>query len=119
MFQAHLALITVVETPEFLGTSRKLLDDAEREAMVLYLAARPTAGRLIPGTGGVRKVRWALEGRGKRGGARVIYFFYNDKVPIFLLSVFAKNEHADLSQAERNGLRRLAGRLVESYLENK
>ena len=87
--------------------------------MVLYLAARPTAGRLIPGAGGVRKARWALEGRGKRGGARVIYFFHNDEVPLFLLTVFAKNERADLSQAERNGLRRLAGQLVESYLENE
>jgi hypothetical protein len=67
----------------------------------------------------VRKVRWALEGRGKRGGARVIYFFHNENMPLFILSVFAKNERTDLSQAERNGLRRLAARLVESYLENE
>jgi hypothetical protein len=66
--------ITVVETPEFLAASRGLLTDEERAVLVDYLAHNPTAGDLIPGTGGVRKLRWGLAGRGKRGGARVIYF---------------------------------------------
>ena len=65
--------ISVVETPEFLSATRKLMTDDERALLVDYLAYNPTSGDLIPGTGGVRKLRWGLEGRGKRGGARVVY----------------------------------------------
>ena len=66
--------ISVIETPEFLSATRKLMNDEERALLVDYLAYNPRAGDLIPGTGGVRKLRWRLEGRGKRGGGRVIYF---------------------------------------------
>jgi hypothetical protein len=115
----HLAsippLLTVVETPEFVARAEALLPEAERGAWILYLAAHPTAGCLIPGTGGVRKLRWALQGRGKRGGARVIYFFYNTEMPVFALTMFAKNERVDLSHEERNDLRRLTRELAESY----
>lgn len=68
--------VSVVETPEFLSATRKLMSDGERTLLVDYLAYNPTAGDLIRGTGGVRKLRWALEGRGKRGGARVVYFHH-------------------------------------------
>jgi hypothetical protein len=67
------APITIIETPEFLSATRKLVTEEERAVLVDYLAHNPAAGELIPGTGGVRKLRWGLEGRGKRGGARVIY----------------------------------------------
>ena len=70
-----IAPVTVVETPEFLAATRKLLTEDERAALVDHLARNPDAGDLISGTGGLRKLRWAVEGRGKRGGARVIYFF--------------------------------------------
>lgn len=112
---ASTALSTIVETPEFIRRVEKLLDDEEREALIGYLAANPTAGDLIPGTGGVRKLRWGLEGRGKRGGARVIHFFHNAQLPLFLLTAFAKNERTDLSQTERNSLRALTKLLVETY----
>ena len=80
-----------------------------------YLAINPVAGDLIPGTGGVRKLRWALEGRGKRGGARVIYYFHCADVPLFALTAYAKNERLNLTQAERNDLRRLTKLLIENY----
>ncbi len=64
--------VTVVETPEFLAATRKLMPEEERSLLVDYLAHNPQEGDLIPGAGGVRKLRWGLEGRGKRGGARVI-----------------------------------------------
>src|SRR5438045_523500 len=64
------APVTVVETPEFLSAMRKLLTKAERAVLVDYLAHNPAVGELVPGTGGVRKLRWGLEGRGKRGRAR-------------------------------------------------
>jgi hypothetical protein len=110
-----LTLVTVVETPEFIARARMLLSEDEREALISYLAANPTAGDLVPGTGGVRKLRWALAGRGKRGGARVIHFFHSAELPLFALTMFAKNERADLSQDERNEFRRLTRVLVETY----
>lgn len=67
------APVSVVETPEFLAAAQRIMDDAERSLLVDYVAHNPVAGDLIPGTGGVRKLRWALKGRGKRGGARVVY----------------------------------------------
>jgi len=91
--------ITVVEMEEFLAATRKLMDDAERAELVNYLAYHPTAGVIVPGSGGVRKLRWGLEGRGKRGGARVIYFYHDVDMPLFLLESYAKNEKQNLSQA--------------------
>ena len=105
--------ITVVETPEFLAATRKLMTEEELGLLVDYLAWNPTAGDRIPGTGGVRKLRWGLEGRGKRGGARVIYFHHDADMPLYLLTAFAKNDRADLTQAERNGFKRLTTLLVE------
>ena len=90
------------------------MDDDERGVLVDLLARNPLSGALIPGTGGVRKLRWGLEGRGKRGGARVVYYYYHsDAMPIFVLTAYAKNERADLSQADRNDFRRLTALLVE------
>lgn len=111
--------ISVVETPEFLSATRKLLSDEERMLLVDYLAYHPTAGDLIPGTGGVRKLRWGLEGRGKRGGARVIYFHHDAGMPLFALTAFAKNEQADLSQQDRNGFRQLTALLVQAFKRSR
>ena len=106
--------ISVVETPEFLAATRKILSDDERTLLVDYLAYNPTAGEVVPGTGGVRKLRWALEGRGKRDGARVIYFYHDVGMPLFALTAYAKNERADLSQQDRNDFRQLTALLVEA-----
>jgi hypothetical protein len=70
----------------------------------------PRAGDLIPGTGGVRKLRWGLEGRGKRGGARVVYLNHDTGMPLFALTAFA-----DLSQQDRNDFRQLTTLLVEAF----
>jgi len=108
--------MTVVETQEFLRRAKPLMSDSMRADLVAFVAANPEAGEVIPGTGGVRKVRWALEGAGKRGGARVIYYYHNERVPVFLLSAYAKNQKANLSQAERNVLKRLAEALLPGYV---
>jgi hypothetical protein len=107
--------ISVVETPEFLSATRKFMDDEERAVLVDYLAHNPTAGNLIPGTGGVRKLRWGLAGRGKRGGARVIYFHHDADMPLFALSANAKNQKSDLSQQDRNDFRRLTTQLTVMF----
>jgi hypothetical protein len=112
-------LHTVVETPEFLSRAKRLLTDAERLALVDHLAANPTAGDLMEGTGGARKVRWGARGKGKRGGARVISFYGGPGLPVFLLTLFGKGERANLSKAERNALRRLLADLVEVYRNGK
>jgi len=109
------AAITVVETPEFLSTTRRLMTDEERTVLVDYLAHNPTAGDLIVGTGGVRKLRWSLEGRGKRGGARVIYFYHSANIPLFALTAYAKKERASLSRKDRNDFRQLSKLLAETY----
>jgi hypothetical protein len=111
--------ISVVETPEFLSATRKLMTDEERALLVDYLAYNPTSGDLIPGTGGVRKLRWGLEGRGKRGGAPVVYFYHDTGMPLFALAAYAKNERADLSQQDRNDFRQLTALLVGRFKRRK
>lgn len=109
-------LITVAELGEYQRRAEKLLVESERHDIVNYVAAFPKAGDLIKGTGGVRKLRWRREGKGKSGGVRVIYYFHSQRMPLYLLTVFAKNERADLSQAERNELALLVDTLVDSAL---
>ena len=111
--------VSVVETPEFLSVTRKLMTDDDRTLLVDYLAYNPTAGDLIPGTGGVRKLRWGLEGRGKRGGARVVYFYHDAGMPLFALTAFAKSQRADLSQQDRNDFRQLTAKLAETFKRRK
>jgi hypothetical protein len=113
------SLLTVVETPSFLKDAKKLLDDEEREAIVNYLSSNPTAGVLIKGTGGIRKIRWAREASGISSAYRVIYFFYSTEIPLFLLNIFAKNEKSNISHAERNELRQLSGLLIKQYNKHK
>lgn len=110
-------LITVAELPEYQRRARKLLSESERDDIVNYLAAFPGEGDLIRGTGGVRKLRWQRGGRGKSGGVRVIYYFHSERIPLYLLTVFAKNERVDLSQAERNALAKLVEVLIKTALD--
>jgi hypothetical protein len=111
--------VTVIETPSFLRDSKGLLDDDEREALVAYLAYNPKVGRIVVGTGGIRKVRWARESEGKSGGYRVVYFYHSEEAPLFALNVFAKNEKTNLTQEERNDLKKLTAVLVANYRGEK
>jgi hypothetical protein len=89
--------------------------DEERSELVAFIGANPEAGDVIPETGGVRKIRWALEGKGKRGGAWVVYYYHSGGMPVFLLSAYAKNRKANLSPAERNTMKRLVPVLAAGY----
>ena len=111
-------LNTVVEMPLFTRRIESHLNDEEQETFINYIAAHPTEGDLIEGTGGARKIRWAKPGRGKSGGIRVIYYHCNDDMPIFLLIVYGKNERSNLSKAERNASKVMIKQLVATYLEN-
>ena len=83
------APMTVVETERFLKDVESLMPDADREKLVAFVGANPEAGKIVPETGGVRKLRWALAG--------------------------SKNEKANLSKAERNAMKRLVQTLVAGY----
>ncbi len=107
--------MTVVETARFLKDVKPLMQDSEREELVAFVGANPEAGELIPDAGGVRKIRWALAGRGKRGGARVVYFYHGERLPVFLLAAYGKSEKANLTMAERNAIKRLIPVLVAGY----
>jgi hypothetical protein len=82
---------TFVELNMFVAIRDKYLSDDEFLAFQLYLADNPEAGDVIPRSGGCRKVRWAIEGRGKRGGVRIIYFLRLNSGQIVLVTMYAKN----------------------------
>lgn len=94
-----------VYTEAFVGSAEGLLTEADLRALEQELLEAPTKGRLIPGTGGVRKIRVALQGRGKSGGARVLYVFSPRAQTIYLLLAYAKNVRDTLTQAEKNALK--------------
>jgi hypothetical protein len=106
---------TVVETPGYLAVANKLFSQAERDDIVTLLATAPEAGEVMQGTGGFRKVRVPRRGMGKRGGARVVYIFRSSDFPLFLITVFAKNEKGNLSQAERNALKKRSDQIFDTY----
>ena len=89
---------TVVELPEFLKRSDRLLKASERLGVINYLAAHPASGDIMKGTRGIRKLRWSAHGKGKSGSVRIIYYYHNESVPLFLLTVFGKGEKANLIQ---------------------
>ncbi|MDX2143209.1 MAG: type II toxin-antitoxin system RelE/ParE family toxin [Rhodospirillaceae bacterium] len=93
--------VTVVQMATFTRDVASVWSEAELAAFVDYIARNPEAGDIVQGTGGVRKIRWAAKGKGKRGGARVIYFFYNPNNPVYLVSIYAKNERETISEADR------------------
>jgi hypothetical protein len=111
--------ITVAETEPFQRKVSRLLTEDEREELITYVSAFPKAGVLVQGTGGIRKLRWARSGSGKSGGVRVIYYFHNLEMPLYLLTLFGKNEKTNLSKAERNTLSKAVGELVKNWSREK
>ena len=91
------------------------MTEKEVDLLVQFLAEHPMTGTEIPGTGGCRKVRWGRKGKGKRGGYRTITFYTGDRMPVFLITVFAKGERSDLTQSERNRLGVTTKAIVAEY----
>ena len=110
---------TIVELPEFIKKSDKLLSDEERNNLIYYLSLHPKSGIILKGTGGIRKLRWASKGKGKSAGLRIIYFYYNADLPLFLLTLFSKGEKTNISITERNKLSKLSTVLVSNYKRKK
>jgi hypothetical protein len=98
-------MLTIIETETFQRYAADIWRDSEREAFITWLADHPLAGDVIPGTGGLRKVRWTRWGFGKRGGTRVIYYNVLDQGRIWLLIMYAKAKFDNLPAAFLNRLR--------------
>ncbi|MBP8308246.1 MAG: type II toxin-antitoxin system RelE/ParE family toxin [Burkholderiaceae bacterium] len=110
---------SVAETPIFTRQTEKLFTDDEKRELIDFLAENPLAGDEIPGTGGVRKVRFAASGRGKRGGARIIYYYLDDTVPLYALLAYAKNDQGDMSPSEKRAVSNLAAALKAARKEKR
>lgn len=100
--------ITVAETQVFARAAEKLWSEFERNLLIDHLACNPEAGEVIPGTGGVRKLHWGRTGSGKRGGARMVYFYYRPECPLYLLVAYAKAQATDLTPDEKKAVTALA-----------
>ena len=106
----------VCETHAFRRAAAKAgMSEDDIFALIGYLAENPTAGDVIPGTGGCRKLRWAGRGKGKSGGFRTISFYSGAMMPVYLLTVFGKGEKANLSDAECNALRALTRTIAAEH----
>jgi len=111
---------TVVETPAYLGDAEALsIKEAERFAILTFVARNPEAGEVMAGTGGARKIRFAGRSKGRSGGYRVITFFTGADFPVFLLNAFAKNEKANLTTTECATLKKVLDAITKSYGKRK
>ena len=108
---------TIAELPEFIKRADALLSESERKGVIDYLSEHPKAGDVMEGTGGIRKLRWSKGNKGKSGGVRVIYYYHDERIPLFLLTIFGKNEKANLVKADRNTLSKLVKLLTTKALE--
>lgn len=96
-----------IETPVFTREIEKLLSAEEYRLLQLALLFRPEQGSVIPGTGGLRKLRWMLRGSGKRGGLRVVYYWQKDEMAIYMLLIYRKSQQEDLTSDQIKLLKRL------------
>ena len=110
---------TVAETPTFSRQADKIFSADEKRDLIAFLAKNPLSGEEIPGTGGVRKLRFAAGARGKRGGARVIYYYLDETMPLYALLAYTKAVRTDMTPDERRTVAALAAVLKATWKENK
>lgn len=109
--------VSVIEFAGYRRRANELLTAGQRDAVIDLVAYEPTCGDIIPGSGGLRKVRIGRDGIGKRGGTRVVYYFYNEDFPILLLALYAKNEKSDLTTAEKREFAAAMKEIVRQWKE--
>jgi hypothetical protein len=97
-------MLTVVETSAFARRAEKLLTVEEREDLLFYLAIHSELGDEIPGTGGVRKLRFSARSKGRSGGVRVIYYFFDGENPLYAILLYGKNEQANLTSEQKRAV---------------
>lgn len=99
--------MVIIETSIFTRQVTAILTDQEYKGLQEALVSRPTLGDVIVGSGGLRKVRWSGQGRGKRGGTRVIYYWATRQDQLLMLFIYSKNQRDDLSQSQLKTLHRI------------
>lgn len=115
MFVAEAYPISIAELRSFSRDASKIMSEEEKGDMINYLARNPDSGDVIPGTGGIRKIRWPAKSQGKRSGARVIYYFRDLNMPLYLLAVYAKNEKLDLTAGEKKMMADAVSEIVSGH----
>jgi hypothetical protein len=113
------AMLTVVETSAFARRAEKLLTEEEHDELLLYLSMYYEAGDEIPGTGAVRKLRYAAQGRGKSGGVRVIYYFFDEQNPLYAMLLYGKNEQGDMSPDQKKYVTAMAAAVKAEAKERR
>jgi hypothetical protein len=106
---------TLVPIGTFEDRARKLLGKTGFNDMLEFLARRPKAGRIIKGSGGLRKVRIARPGKGKSGGTRVIYYYHNERKPLLLLLIYAKSTQDSLTASQKERLRKHVDAIIDEF----
>ena len=107
--------ILIRETPLFTKAFDKIASEKERRDLYVHLAARPDDGDVISGSGGLRKLRWKRPGMGKRGGMRVIYYYFDQFGLISLLVAYAKSEKEDISKQDVAVMAALVDKIKEEW----
>lgn len=110
---------TVAETPTFSRQADKLFNEEEKRGLIDYLATNPLAGDVIPDTGGVRKLRFEAAGRGKRGGARIVYCYLGEAKPVHALLAYGKDAKTDMTPTEKRTVRDLVSTLRATGKEER
>lgn len=110
--------ITTVETAVFERAAANCMTPEERSDFIDWIARHPDQGAIVRGTGGMRKVRWGIRGRGKSGGLRVLYFYLDDKSPLYLITVWDKSNKLSLSDAQKAQLKTV-GKAIKAQLRNQ
>lgn len=110
-------LNTITELDAYTEIAEKYFCEEERQEIVNYLARNPKKGDVIPGTNGLRKLRWKKGNKGKSGGVRIIYYFHNEKLPLYLLIMYAKDTQTDVTIKQQQRLADLVKVLIAATLE--
>ncbi len=107
---------TIVEMEAFTRQAKMLrIMDEELDFIKLFVGLNPSAGNVVPGTGGARKIRIPLRGRGKSGDFRVITFYSGANIPVFLIDIYSKRERENITQARKNSIRKSVLRILKTY----
>ncbi len=93
--------INIIALKKFRSDIKKMFSSKDLNELIDFLSQFPEKGDVIPGTGGLRKLRWALADKGKRGGSRVIYYYHKSEYEILLLRAYAKNDIEDITSKEK------------------